>query len=96
MRFKPGDKVWVHHPSGDCEIPAGTYAGVLVGIIKEYENIGMLDWWSVHVPDVPLPPGALGFAVHESSMTPRDDPPREQVGSWDHCVWRPDRVPECA
>jgi hypothetical protein len=98
MKFKPGDKVWVHNPGGEC--PPGTYAAVVTEVVPVDVSYGDGTdvWWRILCAELLHCGSAM---APESIMTPRDDPPpakepkREEVGSWDDCEWRPHPVEVC-
>lgn len=97
MRFKPGDKVWLHVIADWRMMPPewkpsrldiGRHPAVILGYLDS--EIAELD-----VEGYTPPQGSDGTFAHESLLLPRDDPPpqqeskRDAVGSWDHCVWKP-------
>lgn len=101
MKFKPGDKVWIDSriPSRVGDMPAGTYAAVVIGYEGSFMTTGGYtdEFWEVSLEGLTLPPRHRAFSS-ESIMRHRDDPPpqqepkRDKVGSWDSCVWRPKKV----
>lgn len=86
----PGQKVWIVNSGGD--LPAGVYAAVALSPNPTFTEPG---WWNIELVDIPN--YANGQSAHQDRMCPRDDPPpqqepiREQIGSWDGCVWKPAR-----
>lgn len=95
MKFKPGDKVWIHVPAGSPGVLCGTLAGVILGRCSEADcRYAYLDYWLVDIPEHPTAADRPCHA-HEGILSPRDDPPpqqerkREEVGSWDLCPWQP-------
>lgn len=82
----PGQKVWFECRDG--AIPDGTYPAIVVAPYVA-PNEG---WWAVEIEGL----WGVRFA-HQKALSPRDDPPpqqepkREDVGSWNGCVWQPTR-----
>lgn len=95
MKFKPGDKVWVHSSEGG-EFPNGEFEGVVTRYNNDLFDPGYP--YLVDVPACPYPwPGGrteIEWVCQECDLRPRGDDKikRQELGEWDLCPWRPERV----
>lgn len=85
-KFNPGDKVWVQINKEILlsSLKAGTYKAQVHSLHKGIPFTVLVgDWYKVILED------GRTQICHESILRPRDAPPREALGRWDECPWRP-------
>jgi hypothetical protein len=90
-KFKAGDKVWVRTSEGHTTLPRATE---VPGVIVDILGYPLKPWWGLcYTVEIA---GDAGWGCAEEHLRPRDDPPskvvREEVGEWDLCPWRPQKV----